>query len=150
MNVWRNASLLMTAAALAVTAAMAQERPSINVFFGFDYVLTPLAAKWSCGGDPTDDLAVLDALIAAFPQDAARAELSETIDLILHVAHTEMALENLVGGPMTPAFKQDLCAHALPLDISWVTPQGWANDTAKASPEQEAAWSAFFKLLENR
>ncbi len=135
---------------MMVSVASAQSNSSINVFFGFDFVLHPIAIKWACEGARDQDLAALETLIAAFPEDAKRAELRTHVDAMKRVADGDEGLAQILGGELTSEQAQQLCSAARPLNIAWVTPQQLVNDDEDGiSPEQRAAWEGFWEVVES-
>lgn len=132
------------------SAISAQNQHSINVFFGFDYApLMPLAIKWACGGERDQDLSQINMLIAAFPEDAERAELGTTVADLSELAVGLNSLPQLLGGELTDQQIEQLCAAALPLNIDWVTPEQFIMRDENGIPdEQEAAWAKFFEIIE--
>lgn len=145
---------LLLAVSLITSTASAQNGPTINVFFGFDFVLQPLAIKWACGGEAEADLAVLNRLITAFPEDAERAELPNMVDVLFKTSHQEGNLAKLLGTEITPQQAEQLCATALPLSIGWLTPEqletGDGNDMPKYQKTLGICFSSSPRLFKNR
>ena len=79
--------LLALCVTMAGSATSAQTQyPVQNAFFGFDFVLQPLAIKWACGGKKDQDLSQIEMLVVAFPEDAERAELAPMVAELSEVA----------------------------------------------------------------
>lgn len=110
-----------------VSAVSAQTDPAINNFFGFDYVLQPIAIKWACGGPQSEDLAAIEALLAAFPEDADRADLQGIVDSMLQASEREAGLAVVLGAEITSKQSEQVCAVAQALSLVWVTPERLAN-----------------------
>ncbi|WP_170431200.1 hypothetical protein [Ruegeria arenilitoris] len=135
---------------LMASAVSAQTDPAINIFFGFDYVLQPIAIKWACGGQQSEDLTAIEALIAAFPEDAERADLRGFVDSMLQVSERRAGLTEILGAELTSKQTEQLCAAARPLSLVWATPEQLTNggeDTI--APEPSAAWAEFYRVVEH-
>ncbi|WP_136444013.1 hypothetical protein [Pacificoceanicola onchidii] len=134
---------------LLAASASAQTPPIRNVFFGFDFVLTPVAVKWACGGAWEQDFFQIDALVQAFPENAEAADLQTLVATLVDTANGEAGLSRLIGVNLTPEQVETLCAAALPLNLDWITPEDLAQGTDDGiSPEQRAAWEAFYRISE--
>jgi hypothetical protein len=140
---------------LLASVASAQTPSEVNVFFGFEYTLLPIAIKWSCGGDSEQDLSALNALAAAHPEDAKEAELQIIVETLLEISERKTGLTEIVGSEIGINLSQSqldqLCAAALPLGIAVLSPAsllagGSGDDLA---PEQEAKWVEFYKIIED-
>jgi hypothetical protein len=142
-------SVLLTSDGFAQTPGQTDQMG--NVFFGFDFVLTPLTIKWGCGGARAQDLAVIDRLIAAHPADAEQAEIRTLVDETLRILDNDISWREAMGiGGISDAQWADLCDVARPLRILWATPDALANGTGgQASDAQTAAWQTFYRHLEN-
>lgn len=135
---------------MTASVASAQDSPPANVFFGFDFVLQPIAIKWACGGPRDHDLAAFEALMAAFPEDARRANLQSTIDDMLHVSVGEAGVNEVIGAEVTSKQAEQLCNVARPLSIVWATPEQLINhDEDAIPPEQKSAWAKFWETIES-
>lgn len=135
---------------MAGSAASGQNQPTRgNVFFGFDFVLQPLAIKWVCGGQRDKDLSQIDALIVAFPEDAERAELALTVATLNEMKSGRQNLASMLGANLNEQQVERLCAAALQLNIDWVTPEQFpVGDESGITDEQKAAWANFFGVVE--
>ena len=102
---------------LTSNVALAQTRTDLNVFQFFEYVLTPIAIKWACGGERDQDMAALDAMISANPEDAEETEVANAIELLAKVSTREDGLTEILGFETTDQQKTQLCAVALPLGL---------------------------------
>ena len=141
---------LVFSLSLAGSAAFAQSQRSINVFFGFDFVLHPLAVKWACGGQRDQDLSQINTLIVAFPKDAERAELGPTVAALSEMASGLDGLSQILGAELDGQQVEQLCEAALPLNIDWVTPKHLVDDDEISVPsEQREAWAEFWQVIEN-
>ncbi|MEM9350169.1 MAG: hypothetical protein AAGA47_07900 [Pseudomonadota bacterium] len=145
---------LALAVAMMASVASAQEEQevqeeNINIFTGFEYVLQPIGIKWACGGGSSNDVTALDALIAAFPEDAASAELQTTIDGMKELTTGQAALAEMLGIDASSAQASDVCAVAMPLSVEWATPDLFAsNDNEGGVPDdQRELWSAFWQVV---
>ncbi|MEM9584657.1 MAG: hypothetical protein AAGA08_16220 [Pseudomonadota bacterium] len=135
---------------LMASVASAQSNPAINVFFGFDFVLHPIAIKWACRGAREEDLATFERLIAAFPEDAKSAELRTHIDAYQKISEGDEGLTQLLGSETSKEQEEQLCAAARPLSIAGLTPKQLANGDGDRMPaEQLAAWIEFWKVVES-
>ncbi|WP_425102257.1 hypothetical protein [Tropicibacter sp. S64] len=134
---------------LLAAGASAQTDPTSNVFFGFDFVLHPIAVKWACGGAREGDLSGIEALAAAFPKDAEATDLHSLVEALSDVPEGQAGLSRLLGFAVSTRQVSDLCAAARPLTLDWLTPEGWARgDEDAVPPEQRAAWEAFYRVVE--
>lgn len=134
---------------LTATTAAAQTSPSVNVFFGFEFLLQPLAVKWACGGASDQDLAQIDLLVSAFPEASKPADLGTIVDAFLEVSRKETGLADVLGAELTNQRADRLCAVALPLNIDWVTPDALRNGDDSAAPQDQVdAWKAFWNVVE--
>ena len=132
---------------MMASVAAAESNPGGNVFFGFDYVLHPIAIKWACQGPREQDLAAFKALIAAFPEDAKRAELQSHIDAMQKMPGGHKSLAQLLGAEISKVQQKKLCDAARPLNVAWLTPQKLlTNSEYGISGEQKAAWAKFWKV----
>ncbi|MGH1330561.1 MAG: hypothetical protein ACRBBK_06735 [Paracoccaceae bacterium] len=140
--------LCVTMAGSATTAQ--DQHPIGNAFFGFDFVLHPLAIKWACGGPRDQDLSQIETLVVAFPEDAERAELAPMVAALSEMASGVESLPQILGGELNGQQVEQLCVAALPLTIDWVTPeQLFMGDESGMADEQEAAWANFFGVVED-
>ncbi len=136
--------------ALISTSTSAQTKPRNNVFFGFDFVLKPIAIKWSCGGARDQDLAALDVLIAAFPSDAEEAGLPSIIDSLLQTSEGDNGLAVILEVELSDQQTEQLCAAALRLNLVWATPEQLVNnDEDNITAEQQDSWENFFQVIED-
>lgn len=141
-------SIILSTSLLAA-AASAQNQYSPNVFFGLEYVLEPIAVKWACGGQSDEDLAALEALVSAFPEDAEEAELGEIVETIFEVSKRDTALSDIFDVTLTDEQTKKICAAARPLSIAWMKPEHMHPDgEAVAPPEEIEAFKAFLQTLE--
>ncbi|MBJ2154071.1 hypothetical protein [Paracoccus sp. IB05] len=141
-------SVILSAGFLAV-AASAKEQPGPNVFFGFENVLTPIAIKWACGGETGEDLAALEALMIAFPDDAETSKVREIIYETVEGSQRDTALTEIFGGTPTVEQTKLICAAALPLSIAWMKPEHMGSGGSDVvPPEQTEAFKYFFQTLE--
>lgn len=134
----------------AVSPASAQnQNPIHNAFFGFEFVLQPLAIKWACGGQRDHDLSQVETLIVAFPADAAQAELGPLVATLSEMASGLESLPQVLGAALNDQQVNQLCAAALPLNIDWVTPEQFImGDESGIPDEQQAAWANFWNVVE--
>lgn len=140
---------LFTCLSLAGSAASPQNQYPSNVFFGFEFVLQPLAVKWACGGQRDQDLAQINALIVAFPEDAKQAEIGSIIVTLSDMADGLDILPKLIGIEITGQQVEQLCAAALPLNIDWLTPEHFnRRDESEVPVGQETGWADFFAVVE--
>jgi hypothetical protein len=132
------------------TPLAAQEDPSTNVFFGFDFVLVPIAIKWACGGDSEEDLARIDAVVEAFPEDAEKAEMDRILTDLQKARTGEVAIDQIVGGQLNDAQEERLCTAATKLDLTHLSPDSFqVGGDSTLSKEQQLAWRNFFFTIEN-
>ena len=136
---------------IAGSAATAQtQHPVQNVFFGFEYVLQPLAIKWACGGREDQDLSQIEVLIVAFPEDAERAELAPMVAELSELASGRESLPQILGTELGEQQVELLCAAALPLNIDWVTPEQFVmGDESGIPDDMEVAWANFWGVVES-
>ncbi|WP_227511870.1 hypothetical protein [Tritonibacter mobilis] len=142
--------LLAFSVTLAGSATSAQNQQSIhNVFFGFDFVLQPLAIKWACGGQREQDLSQIQMLVSAFPEDAERAELKPIVAALSKMASGSESLSKILGAELNDQQVEQLCAVARSLNIDWLTPEVLIMADESGRPEeQEKAWAGFFAVVE--
>ena len=134
---------------LLATKASGQTQPFGNVFFGFDFILHPIAMKWLYGGAPDQDLHQINALIEAFPKDAEQAGVQSAIGAMLNRLERQASLSEILNAKISKQQEQILCTAALPLNIDWLTPEYLTNDDGSAyPPEQKVVREAFFKIVE--
>ena len=132
------------------SVAFAQSNRTGNIFFGFDFVLGPIAINWACQGAREQDLATFEALIAAFPEDAKSAELRTHIDAMQQIPEGEKGLAKVLGGEISKEQAEQLCGAARPLSVAWVTPEQLVkNDEDGVPTEQRAAWAEFWRVVES-
>ena len=142
--------LLVLCVIMSGSATSAQnQHPMHNAFFGFDFVLQPLAIKWACGGERGQDLSQIETLVVAFPEDAERAELPLLLATLSEMASGRESLPQLLGAELNGRQVDQLCAAALQLNIEWVTPEQFImGDESEMPDEQKAAWANFFGIAE--
>jgi len=58
---------------LVLSSSMASAQS--NPFFGFDFLLTPIAINWVCWGVSEADLLTFEAYFSEFPEDAKTAKV---------------------------------------------------------------------------
>ena len=144
------AKRIVLALTMMASVASAQSNPAINVFFGFDFVLHPIAIKWACQGAREQDFATFETLIAAFPEDAKSAELRTYIDTMQQISEGDGGLAKVLGGDISKEQAEQLCDAARPLSVAWVTPEQLVNDDEDGVPtEQRVAWAEFWKVVES-
>mgnify|MGYP007089912696 CR=1 FL=1 len=143
--------LLMLGTSMTGSATTAQAQNSVqNVFFGFEFVLQPLAIKWACGGERNQDLSQIDVLIVAFPEDAERAGLAPMVAQLSEMASGLGSLPQILGTEWSGQQGDLLCAAALPLNIDWVTPQQFImGDESGIPDDMEVAWANFLEVVES-
>ena len=143
--------LLMLGISMAGSATTAQtQHPVQNVFFGFDFVLQPLAIKWACGGKEDQDLFQIEVLVVAFPEDAERAELAQMVAELSELASGLESLPQILGTELSGQQVELLCAAALPLNIDWVTPEQFVmGDESGIPDDMEVAWANFWGVVES-
>jgi hypothetical protein len=135
---------------LTSNVTFAQTRTDINVFQFFEFTLTPIAIKWACGGQRDQDLAALDAMISANPEDADEAELTKIIELFVEVSRREDGFTEILGFETTDQQKEQLCSAALPLSLGALPIEGSPGKTDDDfASEQEEKWAAFFRVIED-
>jgi len=142
--------LMVLCVNMAGSATSAQnQHPIHNAFFGFEFVLQPLAIKWACGGERDQDLSQIETLVVAFPEDAERAELTPTVATLSEMASGLESLPQVLGAELSRVQVDQLCDAALPLNIDWVSPEQFIMGDESGMPdEQEAAWANFWKVVE--
>jgi hypothetical protein len=119
------------------------------VFFGFDFVLTPLALKWSCGGEMQADLLKISELVAAFPEQAEDARIQEIVSDFVKVAQSDSPFDRLLAKEPSPQKQAELCEVARPLEAPWSSPEALRDDEdAGLSESQKDAWQAFWRYIE--
>ncbi|OZA05538.1 MAG: hypothetical protein B7Y02_15590, partial [Rhodobacterales bacterium 17-64-5] len=129
-------------------AALAQTRTDLNVFQFFEYALTPIAIKWACGGERDQDVAALDAMISANPEDAEEAEIANAIELLVEVSKREDGFTKIIGFETTDQQKEQLCSVALPLSFGALQTEGAPGMTDQDFASEQAKWDAFFGVIE--
>jgi hypothetical protein len=129
---------------LIASIAVAETQSEINAFFGFEYILTPVAVKWSCGGSPDEDLAALEAIIAYNPKDAEEAELEQVIELLLEVSKRDTGMSEILGFEVADAEEAKLCAAAARASI----PQEKDVEDAAFLAAWQAALQDFVAVIE--
>ncbi|APG49170.1 hypothetical protein PhaeoP97_03820 (plasmid) [Phaeobacter porticola] len=135
---------------MMASVASAQSNPEINVFFGFDFILHPIAIKWACQGAREQDLATFETLIAAFPEDAKSADLRTHLDALQQISEDDEGLTLISGSEISKEQAEQLCRAARPLSVAWATPEQLVNDNEDGVPsEQRTAWAEFWKVVEN-
>ena len=139
---------LVVSVCLIASSANAQNDHPINIFFGFEFVLEPLAIKWACGGEVEADLSRIETLIDAFPEDAERAELQEGVDALFKMSQAPSNVTELLGREIAPQQIARLCAAALPLNIEWLKPETLVSGYEDTPEDQKIAWETFYKILE--
>ncbi|CAN1501078.1 hypothetical protein MCELHM10_00498 [Paracoccaceae bacterium] len=127
---------------LTSNVALAQTRTDPNMFQFFEYALTPIAIKWACGGERDQDMAALDAMISANPEDAEEAEVANAIELLVEVSKREDGFTKIIGFETTDQQKEQLCSAALPLSF------GAPGMTDQDVASEQAKWDAFFGVIE--
>ncbi|WP_370230093.1 hypothetical protein [Cognatishimia sp.] len=128
----------------------AQSVDAQNVFFGFDFVLVPIAIKWACGGESTDDLSRINAVVDAFPEDAEQASMGKIIADLDKARTGEVSLSQIVGGQLSTEQEERLCKAATLLNLTHLSPDSFhiGGDNA-LSKDQQLAWQNFFLTVEN-
>lgn len=135
---------------MLTSQASAQSVQSDNVFFGFDFVLVPIAIKWACGADHVDDLARINAVVDAFPEDAALASMDVIVTDLEKAHRGEVSLGQIVGGQLTSEQQDRLCVAATKLDLTHLEPATFEiGGDNELSEEQQLAWRNFFFVVEN-
>ncbi|SMP31737.1 hypothetical protein [Shimia sagamensis] len=122
----------------------AQDTMIMNPFFGFEFVLTPIAVKWVCGGERTNDLVQINRLIDAFPEEAEAAEIPSHLAALQNVE----TLSVLLGTPISAENSKKLCSAALPLNLNWALPEDLVSGANNMLPQQERAWAVFYGTVE--
>ncbi|WP_298854732.1 hypothetical protein [uncultured Ruegeria sp.] len=140
---------MAVSASLSLPAQLSGESyPASSAFFGFEFVLVPVAIKWACGGESSKDLAALDALIDAFPSDAQRDDLQQIIDL-LRTTDLDTLVTTEIGVELARTQLHQLCEAALPLSLDWITPEGKRGNKEDAvKAEHFAAYENFYYVVE--
>jgi len=123
----------------------AQNTVIMNPFFGFEFVLTPIAVKWVCGGERDKDLAQFQRLIDAFPEEAKAAEIPSHLVALQNVG----TLSALLGTTINAGNTKKLCSAALPLNLDWASPEDLVSGTNTMAPHQEKAWAVFYETVES-
>ncbi len=141
---WASALLIAT---LPLQSMAEDFKP--NVFFGFDMILTPIALKGACGGDVSGDVAQINALISAFPDDAQNAGIADHLQVLTTTAWQQKDPALVIGGGLTDDHLNLLCKRAIALDLTWLSPQTIGRDNPM-SPSRQAAWQQFWTALEYR
>jgi hypothetical protein len=118
-----------------------------NKFFGFEYVLEPLAIKWACGGEKAEDIRKIHSLIDAHPQDAEAADLQVILDEVVKMSTSARAIEAFIPLRLTAKQKETLCAAALPLSIHWLEPTISVMETSRSQTISTLDGAPFGKLL---
>lgn len=143
--------LAICASSLAIPVSAQNHAPYKNIFFGFDFVLTPLAIKWACGGPRETDLAQIRALIIAFPEDAESAEMEPLVESFSTGKDGLDGLHDLVARELTDQQSKRLCEADLPLTIDWLTPQQLVTDDESGTPEdQKTKWASFYAAVDEQ
>lgn len=146
----RSAARALTMLLVSSLASPTKAETHTNPFFGFDFLLTPIAIKWACGGDTKDDLAGIERLVEAFPEDAKRADISAVLEKTLVHAAQGDGLEVFLGTSLTQSQNERLCDAALPLSLAWVTPEQLAEGHSEgAPPDQDEVWRQFYMTVES-
>ena len=144
--------LRSSAVALTLLAApvSAQDDPSGNVFYGFDFVLVPIAIKWACGGEAEEDLSRIDAVVAAFPEDAEAAQMERIVTDLKKAQTGEVKLAQIMGAPLNSEQEDRLCTAATKLNLDHLEPETFEiGGDSELSEEQQLAWRNFFFVVEN-
>lgn len=123
----------------------AQNTVIMNPFFGFEFVLTPIAVKWVCGGERDKDLAQVQRLIDAFPEEAKAAEIPSHLVALQNVG----TLSALLGTTINAGNTKKLCSAALPLNLDWASPEDLVSGANTMAPHQEKAWAVFYETVES-
>lgn len=123
----------------------AQNTVIMNPFFGFEFVLTPIAVKWVCGGERDKDLAQVQRLIDAFPEEAKAAEIPSHLVALQNVG----TLSALLGTTINAGNTKKLCSAALPLNLDWTSPEDLVSGANTMAPHQEKAWAVFYETVES-
>lgn len=147
-------SNLLRAGAVALTAlsapVSAQDDLSGNVFFGFDFVLVPIAIKWACGGEAEEDLSRIDAVVTAFPEDAKAAQMERIVTDLKKAQTGEVKLAQIMGAPLNGEQEDRLCTAANKLTLEHLSPETFEiGGDSELSQEQQLAWRNFFFVVEN-
>lgn len=142
--------LLALCVSVAGSSTSAQnQHPIQNVFFGFEFVLQPLAIKWACGGERDQDLSQIEMLVVAFPEDAERAELTQIVATLSEMASGLESLPQVLGADLNGRQGDQLCSAALPLNIDWISAEQFIMGDESGMPDvQEAAWANFWNVVE--
>lgn len=134
-------------AALVVSFANAgsAQQAHNNPFFGFEYILTPIAVKWACGGAQAADMAGFERVVAAFPQAAAQAQ----IPAYLKEMQGASDVAEVLGEAISADEERLLCEAAGALTVSWLTPEMLLSASeSSGDAAQDQAWARFFALFE--
>lgn len=128
------------------TIAQGQDAP-VNPFYGFDFLIQPLAFKWSCGASADADLAHIQTLIKALPEEAERGGVQIYIDAIYAISQADDGFTQLAGGSVATADRAGLCHAAKRLNIEWLTPAHLRNEVDFPAAETPA-WTGFYAMAE--
>ena len=143
----RSSAVVLTLLAAPVSA---QDDPSGNVFFGFDFVLVPIAIKWACGGEAEEDLSRIDAVVTAFPEDAEAAQMERIVTDLKKAQTGEVKLAQIMGAPLNSEQEDRLCTAATKLNLEHLSPETFEiGGDSELSQEQQLAWRNFFFVVEN-
>ncbi len=135
---------------LVASNTVAQDQPfPTNRFFGFGMILTPLAAKWACGGDDGADLAHFNELIEQYPEDAESSGIQDALDepSDLTIADLGRVLGGQ-GGELSEEQVELVCEAALPLSLGPLTDVGDSPNNEDFRATQQVAWNNFFRVVE--
>lgn len=133
--------------AASICTASAHDNIVGNVFFGFDFILTPLAIKWECGGDSAKDISQIEKLIEEFPSDAKDAGIAEMLSETTQALSMKGdLLPQLLGGLEDPQVLQQICRSALQLNIKSLDADALKSGEQIMTKQQEEAWRNFFEL----
>ncbi|MCP4209421.1 MAG: hypothetical protein GY767_20595 [Shimia sp.] len=121
------------------------EYSNYEPFFGFEFVLTPIAVKWVSGGERDKDLAQVQRLIDAFPEEAKAAEIPSHLVALQNVG----TLSALLGTTINAGNTKKLCSAALPLNLDWASPEDLVSGANTMAPHQEKAWAVFYETVES-
>ncbi len=130
------------------SAGTAQIHSADNRFFGFEFILEPLALKWACGGKRKADLVRLQTLIDAFPEDAEQAGLSDAVDFLAAMPEGNESLEKLLHPDFPPGQTERVCDAVAPLNVDWIDPQQIGSDDQEIPDDQRPAWLPFCVMIE--
>lgn len=128
----------------------AQDDLSGNVFFGFDFVLVPIAIKWACGAEFEEDVARINAVVDAFPEDAEVAQMDRILEDLKKARTGEVNVGQIIGGQLTEEQQERLCNAATKLNLDHLSPESFAiGGDSSLSKDQQLAWRGFFFTVEN-